>query len=95
MTAKKEAEAKGYIFAINREEIVTKARKEGKLRVLSRLETEDLKPMAEAFKKKYPFIGVRRPVNLSCLHKRPHGNRFKTVRLDLPSSTRQIELRAR
>jgi hypothetical protein len=25
MTAKKEAEAKGYIFAINREEIVTKA----------------------------------------------------------------------
>ena len=45
MTAKKEAEAKGYSFAINREEIVTKARKEGKLRVLSRLETEVFKPM--------------------------------------------------
>ena len=59
MKAKKETEAKGYIFAINHEEIVAKARKEGRLRVLSRLETEDLKPMVEVFKKKYPFIGVR------------------------------------
>jgi ABC-type glycerol-3-phosphate transport system substrate-binding protein len=58
MDAKKQAEAKGYIFAINYEEIVAKARKEGKLRVLSRLDPEELKPVVEAFKKKYPFIAV-------------------------------------
>ena len=59
MKAKKEAEAKGYIFALDHDEIVAKAKKEGRLRVLSRLDPTELKPMLEAFKNKYPFIAVR------------------------------------
>ena len=37
MKAKKAAEAKGYIFEISHDEIVAKAKKEGKLRVLIEL----------------------------------------------------------
>jgi ABC-type Fe3+ transport system substrate-binding protein len=59
MKAKKEAEAKGYIFALNHDEIVAKAKKEGRLRVLSRLDPAELKPMVEGFKNEYPFIDVR------------------------------------
>jgi len=57
--AKQEAEAKGFIFETSRDEIVAKARKEGKLRVLTSLENESLKPVSEAFRKKYPFIDLR------------------------------------
>jgi ABC-type Fe3+ transport system substrate-binding protein len=57
--AKQEAEAKGFIFETSRDEIVAKAKKEGKLRVLTSLENEALKPVSEAFKKKYPFIDLR------------------------------------
>lgn len=57
--AKQESEAKGFIFETSRDEIVAKARKEGKLRVLTSLESESLKPVAEAFRKKYPFIDLR------------------------------------
>jgi ABC-type Fe3+ transport system substrate-binding protein len=53
--AKQEAEAKGYVFFTNRDEIVSKAKKEGKLRVLTGLEGS-IKAITEAFKKKYPFI---------------------------------------
>ena len=59
LKAKQEAEAKGFIFETSRDEIIAKAKKEGKLRVLSSLDIESLKPMSEAFKKKYPFIDVR------------------------------------
>ena len=54
--AKQEADAKGYIFLTSRDEIVANAKKEGKLRALSGLTTSALKPMVEAFKRKYPFI---------------------------------------
>jgi ABC-type Fe3+ transport system substrate-binding protein len=57
--AKQESEAKGFIFEASRDEIIAKARKEGKLRVLSSLENEALKPVADAFKKRYPFIDLR------------------------------------
>ena len=57
--AKQEAEAKGFVFESSRDEIIAKAKKEGKLRVLSSLEMENLKPVSEAFKKKYPFIDIR------------------------------------
>ncbi|MGH7817990.1 MAG: extracellular solute-binding protein, partial [Candidatus Binatia bacterium] len=57
--AKQDAEAKGFIFETSRDEIVAKARKEGKLRVLSSLEMENLKPVSDAFRKKYPFIDLR------------------------------------
>jgi ABC-type Fe3+ transport system substrate-binding protein len=59
LKAKQEAEAKGFIFETSRDEILAKAKKEGKLRVISSLESENLKPVSEAFKKKYPFIDIR------------------------------------
>jgi ABC-type Fe3+ transport system substrate-binding protein len=57
--AKREAEAKGYIFVTTHQEIVERAKKEGKLRVLSSQEPPAIKAMAAAFKQKYPFIDVR------------------------------------
>lgn len=57
--AKQDAEAKGFVFETSRDEIVAKARKEGKLRVLTSLEMESLKPVSDAFRKKYPFIDLR------------------------------------
>jgi len=57
--AKQEAESKGFIFEVSHDEIIAKAKKEGKLRVISSLEMENLKPVSEAFKKKYPFIDIR------------------------------------
>ena len=57
--AKKEAEAKGYTFITNRDEILAKAKKEGRVRVLSSLDPDSFKPMVESFKKKYPSIDIR------------------------------------
>jgi ABC-type Fe3+ transport system substrate-binding protein len=57
--AKQESEAKGFIFETNRDDIIARAKKEGKLRVLTSLEAESLKPVSEAFRKKYPFIDLR------------------------------------
>jgi ABC-type Fe3+ transport system substrate-binding protein len=59
LKAKKDAEAKGYIFETSHDEIVTKARREGKLRVLVELVPASVKAVSEAFKKKYPFIDFR------------------------------------
>src|SRR5215813_9931862 len=59
LKAKKEAEAKGYIFEVSREDIVAKAKKEAKLRVVSTLESSALKAVRDAFKRKYPFIDLR------------------------------------
>jgi hypothetical protein len=56
--AKTDAEAKGYIFITSHDEIVTQARKEAKLRLLSGLTTESLKAMVSAFRQKYPFIDI-------------------------------------
>jgi hypothetical protein len=59
MKAKQEAEAKGFIFETSRDEIVAKAKKEGKLRVLSSLDPSSFKPMTDSFKRKYPFIDIQ------------------------------------
>jgi iron(III) transport system substrate-binding protein len=59
LKAKQEAEAKGYVFVTSHEEIVERAKKEGKLTVLSSQEPAAIKAMATAFKQKYPFIDVR------------------------------------
>jgi ABC-type Fe3+ transport system substrate-binding protein len=56
--AKQEAESKGYTFISNHDDIVAKAKKEGRLRAVSGLSPSALKPMVEAFKKKYPFLEV-------------------------------------
>ena len=57
--AKQEAEAKGFTFLTSREEILAKAKKEGRIRVLSSQDPEAIKAMTAAFKRKYPFIDAR------------------------------------
>ena len=57
--AKHEAETRGYAFELSHDDIVSKAKREGRLRVMSSLEGDILKPVAEAFRKKYPFIALR------------------------------------
>lgn len=55
--AKKEAEAAGYVFEASREEIVARARKEGKLRVFSGLAASTtLRDLSSRFKVQYPFV---------------------------------------
>jgi hypothetical protein len=57
--AKQDAEAKGYVFHASHDEIVARAKKEGKLRVFSSQEPPAVKAIASAFKQKYPFIDVQ------------------------------------
>jgi ABC-type glycerol-3-phosphate transport system substrate-binding protein len=60
LKAKQEAESKGYVFFTSREEIISKAKKEGKVRALTGAGLElSLPPTTEAFKKKYPFIDLQ------------------------------------
>jgi ABC-type Fe3+ transport system substrate-binding protein len=59
LKAKQEAEAKGYVFHVSHDEIVARAKKEGKLRVFSSQEPAAIKAIAGAFKQKYPFIDVQ------------------------------------
>jgi ABC-type Fe3+ transport system substrate-binding protein len=56
--AKKEAEVKGYIFETSHDEIVAKAKKEGRVKALTGLDPETFPHMIQSFKKKYPFIDV-------------------------------------
>src|SRR5262245_44844267 len=56
LKAKQDAQARGYIFFATHDEIVAMAKKEGKLKVSSGLETPNFKPLVDAFKQKYPFI---------------------------------------
>jgi ABC-type Fe3+ transport system substrate-binding protein len=58
LNAKQQAETKGYIFLTSHEEIVERAKKEGKLRVLSSQEPVSTKAMVAAFNRKYPSIEV-------------------------------------
>ena len=55
---KSEVESKGYIFYTSHDQIVSEAKKEGKLKVMTGLAPESIKAMASAFKRKYPFINV-------------------------------------
>jgi iron(III) transport system substrate-binding protein len=56
--AKLDAEAKGYLFITSHDAIVSEAKKEAKLRVLTGLDPDSIKAMTSAFKKKYPFIDL-------------------------------------
>ena len=56
--AKQEAESKGYIFLNTHDDIVSKAKKEGKLRVITGVEPAVIKATTEVFRKKYPFLDV-------------------------------------
>lgn len=56
LSAQKEAESKGRTFFTSHDDIVAKARKEGKLSVSSRLGPSVSEPLINGFKQKYPFI---------------------------------------
>jgi ABC-type Fe3+ transport system substrate-binding protein len=58
LKAKKEAEAKGFIFETSRDAIVAKAKKEGALKVLSGLDPSVHSSMMAGFRKKYPFLKI-------------------------------------
>jgi len=58
LKSKQDAEAQGYVFPATHEEIVSAAKKEGKLRVLTSLQPKTAKVMIAAFKRHYPFIEV-------------------------------------
>ena len=57
LKAKQEAESKGYVFLTTRDEIVSNANKEGKLRVMAGF-LGSIKSTTEAFKKRYPSIDL-------------------------------------
>ncbi len=56
LRAKQAAESRGFAFITSRDEILARAKGEGKLEALTFLEGDSRKTMIEAFKKKYPFI---------------------------------------
>lgn len=58
LKAKHEAELKGYILETSRDEIVTKAKREGKLRVTTTLSPTTIKELTKAFKTEYPFLDL-------------------------------------
>jgi ABC-type Fe3+ transport system substrate-binding protein len=59
VAAKKQSEAKGFIFEENRAEIIAKAKQQAtKIRVLSSLDPGLFPHMTGSFKKKYPFLDV-------------------------------------
>ena len=55
LKAKKAAETNGFVFYADHDEIVSRAKKEGKLVVFSGQDLTSLKTVTEAFKKKYPL----------------------------------------
>jgi len=57
--ANQAAEAKQYTFLDSHDEIVAKAKTEGRLRVLSSFDAETYRPMINAFRQKYPFLKVQ------------------------------------
>ena len=56
--AKQQADAKRYTFITNHNEIVAKAKKEGKVRVTAAMDPANIRIYGAAFQKKYPFIDV-------------------------------------
>ena len=55
----KPAESQGYVFISSRDEIISMAKKEGRLRILTTMDDADTKANTAAFKKKYPFLDVQ------------------------------------
>ncbi|HWP56650.1 MAG TPA: extracellular solute-binding protein [Candidatus Acidoferrales bacterium] len=58
LKAQKEAEARGYIFVASRDEILARAKAEGKVRALTSLAPPTIRAMTAAFRKKYPFLDL-------------------------------------
>src|SRR5215813_4102714 len=59
LKTKQEAEARGYIFETSHDEIVAKAKKEGKLRVITSLEPETYAPFKKGLEKSIPSLTSR------------------------------------
>src|SRR5512145_520050 len=55
----KQAQAQAYHVSASHEEIVSMAKKEGKLRILTTMDDADINANTAAFKKKYPFLDVQ------------------------------------
>jgi ABC-type Fe3+ transport system substrate-binding protein len=53
------AASESYLSIASHDEIVAKAKKEGKLRAISSMDSGTFKPMMQSFTKKYPFIEIR------------------------------------
>ena len=53
------AEGTGYAFINSHDEIIAKAKKEGRLRILTTMDDADIKAQITAFTKKYPFINTQ------------------------------------
>jgi len=56
LRTRQEAESRGFTFEIDHDEILARAKKEGKLRALAGLDPANIKAMANAFRSKYPFL---------------------------------------
>ena len=52
------ADTKAYTFIASHDEIVAKARKEGKLRAVTTMDPSNIKASSAAFQKRYPFIDI-------------------------------------
>ena len=76
LKAKKDAEARGYTFIASHNEIVNKAKQEGKLRVLAEIEQPTIKAALKAFTNKYPFINLHIKVSPALM---PRGKKLSTV----------------
>jgi iron(III) transport system substrate-binding protein len=59
LKAKQAAESKGFVFFTSRDELVSKAKQEGKVNLIVSLSDDVLNPVNAAFKKRYPFIETR------------------------------------
>jgi hypothetical protein len=57
--AKKAAEAKGFVFETSHDAIVSRAKAEGKLRILSSYAPEAYRSMIDLMKKRYPFLDIQ------------------------------------
>ena len=58
LTAQQEAKAKGYIFETSHDDIVAKAKAEGKVRILTSQDGSVLPYLVKLMKKNYPFVDV-------------------------------------
>jgi hypothetical protein len=84
-TAKREAEASGYVFFMSHNEIVARAQKERGLSVVANLENQTIKAFIAAFKKKYPFIdkiSIEPTTGTEAAHRIVLGLQAKTVKAD-------------
>ena len=83
MQAQKEAEAKGFRFDGNRDEIIAKAKKEGALRALLGFDKPAIAALRDGFRKKYPFINP---------HFEEHGNPAESQRYLLELQSGRVSM---